>query len=80
MNIDDAIKKEKEEKSLLKIDDNFKKIIIVRNNIKKWMDEKGILIVSLKEFLTNREIINNWSKKYKRGNNYEKKNRILDIV
>ena len=57
LNIDDAIKKEQEEKSLLKIDDSFKKIIVVRANIKKWMDEKGILIVGLKEFLKNTEIL-----------------------
>ena len=57
LNIDDAIKKEQEEKSLLKIDDSFKKIIVVRANIKKWMDEKGILIVGLKDFLTNPEIL-----------------------
>lgn len=27
------------------------KIIIVRNNIKKWMDDKGTLFLGLKEFL-----------------------------
>ena len=57
LNIDDALKKEQEEKSLLRIDDSFKKIIIVRANIKKWMNEKGILIVGLKEFLTNPELL-----------------------
>jgi len=56
-NIDDALKKEQEERSLIKIDDSFRKIIIVRNNIKKWKDDKGVLIIGLKEFLTNPESI-----------------------
>lgn len=51
--IDDAEKKRQEEKSLLNIHDGFRKIIIVRNNIKKWMDDNGTLFLSLKEFLTN---------------------------
>ena len=51
--IDDAEKKRQEEKSLLNIHDSFRKIIIVRNNIKKWMDDNGTLFLSLKEFLTN---------------------------
>ena len=51
LNIDDIAKKEQEEKSLLKIDDNFKKIIIVKGSFKKWKDEKGILVLGLKEFL-----------------------------
>ena len=58
LNIDDVEKKEQEEKSLIKIDDNFRKIIIVKSNIKKWKDEKGILILGLKEFLTCPESTN----------------------
>lgn len=58
LNIDDAMKKEQEERSLLKIDDNFKKAIIVKSDIKKWRDEKGILMLGLKEFLTNPDSIN----------------------
>lgn len=52
LNIDDISKKEKEKKSLIKINDSFRKVIIVKNNIKKWKDENGILIIGLKEFLT----------------------------
>lgn len=57
LNIDDIGKKEQEEKSLLKIDDNFKKIIIVKGSFKKWKDEKGILILGLKEFLLDPDSI-----------------------
>lgn len=57
LSIDDTEKREQEEKSLLKINDSFRKIIIVRNNIKKWMDGNGTLFLSLKEFLTNPDSI-----------------------
>lgn len=42
LNIDSIEKREQEEKSLININDSFKKIIIVRNNIKKWKDDKGV--------------------------------------
>ncbi len=57
LNIDDIVKKEQEEKSLIKIYDNFRKIIVVKGNIRKWKDENGILIIGLKEFLTCPESI-----------------------
>ena len=57
LNIDDITKKQQEEKSLIKIDDNFRKIIVVKGNIRKWKDENGILIIGLKEFLTCPESI-----------------------
>ena len=51
LNIDEVAKKEQEELSLIRIDDSFRKVV-VRNNIRKWKDENGILILGLKEFLT----------------------------
>ena len=44
-------KMEQEEQSLIKIDDFFKRIIIVENDIKLWRNEKGIVIMGLKQFL-----------------------------
>lgn len=44
-------KMKQETKSLDNIDDSFKKIIVVRNSIKPRHNEKGYLIVGLKEFL-----------------------------
>ena len=44
-------KMEQEEQSLIKIDDFFKIIIIVENDIKLWRNEKGIVIMGLKQFL-----------------------------
>lgn len=40
-----------EERPLLNIPDNFKKIIVVKENIKSWITEEGILVMGLKEFL-----------------------------
>lgn len=57
LTIDETEKREQEEKSLLHINDSFKKIIVVRNNIKKWKDDKGTLFLGLKEFLTNPDSI-----------------------
>lgn len=42
-----------EERPLMNIPDNFKKIIVVKDDIKSWISEEGILIVGLKEFLLN---------------------------
>lgn len=42
-----------EERPLMNINDNFKKIIVVKDNTKSWMTEEGILIIGLQEFLLN---------------------------
>lgn len=46
-----------EKKSLLNIEDSFKKVIIVKDNIKPKKDENGILTIGLKDFLLNDESI-----------------------
>ena len=46
-------KMQQEQKSLVNINDNFKKIIIVKDDINLWRNEQGILIISLEEFLLN---------------------------
>ena len=46
-------KMEQEPRSLVNIKDNFKKIIIVKDDINLWRNEQGILIISLEEFLLN---------------------------
>lgn len=50
-------KKQQEEKPLLCITDSFKKIIIVSDNIKRKIDENGIITVSLIDFLLDDDII-----------------------
>lgn len=44
-------KKVQEERPLLKITDSFKKIIIVKDNIKPYYDDNGIGFIGLKDFL-----------------------------
>lgn len=46
-------KEEQETRSLNKVDDSFKKIVIVNRDIKPWRNEKGIVIMGLMDFLLN---------------------------
>ena len=57
LSINDPEKREQEIKSLNKIDDSFKKIVIVKDNINPWHDEKGILYIGIQEFLLNENAI-----------------------
>ena len=47
----DEEKRKQEMASLLRIGDSFKKIIIVKDDIKPWTDENGILTIGLMDFL-----------------------------
>ncbi|MCR4812456.1 MAG: ATP-binding protein [Bacteroidales bacterium] len=47
-------KEDQELQSLLSIDDSFKKIVIVKDNIKPWRNEKGVLMMGLMDFLLDR--------------------------
>lgn len=42
-----------EQRPLMNIGDNFKKIIVVKDNIKSWITEEGISVIGLQEFLLN---------------------------
>ncbi|MCK9575236.1 MAG: ATP-binding protein [Clostridia bacterium] len=46
-------KENQEKKSLLKINDSFKKIIIVKDDIKLKIDDNGIITMGIMEFLLN---------------------------
>jgi len=50
-------KREQESKSLNKVSDSFKKIIVIKDDIISWYDEKGILYVWIKQFLLDETII-----------------------
>lgn len=54
LNIDTKEKTIQETKSLNNIGDSFKKIIVVKDNIKLWRDEYGIVIMGIQEFLLNK--------------------------
>lgn len=42
-----------EERPLMNTNDNFRKLIVVKDDIKTWTTEEGITVVGLKEFLLN---------------------------
>lgn len=51
--IPDEEKMKQETNSLLRIDDSFKKIIIVKDTPAPWYTEEGILVISVYDFLLN---------------------------
>ena len=51
--IPDEKKMNQEKNSLVRIKDSFKKIIVVKDNIKLWRNEDGILVIGIQEFLLN---------------------------
>lgn len=53
-NLDTPEKTSQETKSLNNIGDSFKKIIVVKDNIKLWRNEDGIVIIGIQEFLLNK--------------------------
>lgn len=57
LTIPDAEKMQQETRSLLSINDNFRKVVIVRNNIKAWHTDDGILVLGLFDFLLNPGIL-----------------------
>lgn len=48
---------QQELRSLLNIDDSFKKIVVVYDDILPYHTDSGVLIVGLKQFLSNSQII-----------------------
>ncbi|VEU70684.1 putative ATPase, AAA+ superfamily [Mycoplasmopsis glycophila] len=56
LNLDDPAKLQQETKSLLALNDFFKKIVIVKNYSKTRIDQNGIIYMGLFEFLLNDEL------------------------
>lgn len=54
LNLDTPEKTLQETKSLNNIGDSFKKIIVVKDNIKLWRNEQGIVIMGIYELLLNK--------------------------
>ena len=50
-------KERKEKRSLLNVNDNFRKIVIVNDDIKRKTDEQGIVTISLLDFLLDQNSI-----------------------
>lgn len=53
LSISDPDKVIQEKRPLVSINDSFKKIIVVKDNIKLWRNEDGIVIIGIQEFLLN---------------------------
>jgi uncharacterized protein len=54
LNLETREKTIQEEKPLMNINDNFKKIIVVKDSMKHWITEEGILVIGIQEFLLNK--------------------------
>ena len=54
LSLDTREKTIQEERPLLNVPDNFKKIIVVKDSIKPWITEEGISVIGIKEFLLNK--------------------------
>jgi hypothetical protein len=53
LNINEPEKSIQETRPLNSIGDSFKKIIVVKDNIKLWRNDEGIVIIGIQEFLLN---------------------------
>ena len=57
--IPDAAKRLQETRPFTKIPDSFMRIVVVKDDIKPWIDEQGVLTVGLLDFLTDDNILEN---------------------
>ena len=58
LNLSGEEKTDQEMRPLRHIPDSFKKIIVVRNQIKPWRTDDGFLVVGLIDFLLNQNSLN----------------------
>ena len=57
LNVDSTEKREQEASPLKRIDDSFRKIVVVKNRIVPRHDDDGILYIGVEDFLLNESII-----------------------
>ena len=57
LSIPDENKRNQETASLLRIDDSFKKIVVVKEDIIPWHDDNGILYIGIEDFLLDESSI-----------------------
>ena len=53
----DAAKTEQETRPFSKVDDSFKKVVVVKDDIRPWWTEQGVLVVGLWDFLLDEDIL-----------------------
>ncbi len=54
LTVDDESKRLQETNSLTRIDDSFTKIVVVKDNILPWIDDRGIQYINIEDFLLSR--------------------------
>ena len=57
LSIADPEKREQEIKSLTKVSDSFRKIVVVGSRMNPWKDENGILYIGVEQFLLDEKAI-----------------------
>ena len=57
LSIADPEKRQQEIASLTLVPDSFRKIVVVRDYIKPWQDDNGIMYIGIEQFLLSDEII-----------------------
>lgn len=57
LTVADEEKREQETNSLNRVDDSFKKIVVVKDDIMPWHDDRGILYIGIEEFLLDESAI-----------------------
>lgn len=57
LSIEDPDKHKQEIASLVRIPDSFRKIVVVRDYIKPWVDENGIKYIGVEQFLLDEDVI-----------------------
>ncbi len=55
LSIDDAEKRAQETNSLSRINDSFRKIVVVKDDIEPWQDDNGIQYIGVEQFLLDEE-------------------------
>ncbi len=57
VSVDDQDKRKQETASLIRIPDSFRKIVVVKDYIKPWIDEYGIQYIGIEDFLIDENLI-----------------------
>ena len=57
LSIDDPIKQAQETASLLAIPDTFRKIVVVKDYMRPWQDERGVQYIGVEQFLLDERFI-----------------------
>lgn len=57
LTVGDEEKRNQEIRSLLRVNDSFKKAVVVKDNIVPWYDENGILYIGIEQFLLEENAI-----------------------